>query len=173
MIQVYTGDGKGKTTAALGLALRAAGHSVRTLFIQFMKSHDCGYGEHESIKLLYPYIELHAFGRECFVSKENPNQLDRDYALDAFDFFKKSLKTGNYRIFILDEICVALDYGLIPIIELVKLLRNIDKDEVEVVLTGRYAPKELLEVADLVTEFREVKHYYAKEGIMGRKGIDW
>ncbi|GAB4438540.1 MAG: cob(I)yrinic acid a,c-diamide adenosyltransferase [bacterium] len=173
MIQVYTGDGKGKTTAALGLALRAAGHSVKTLIIQFMKSYDCGYGEHEAIKFLYPYVELQAFGRECFVSKENPNQLDRNYAVEAYEFFKKSLKTGNYRIFILDEICVALDYGLLPVMELIKVLRNIDKDEVEVVLTGRYAPKELLEIADLVTEFKEVKHYYAKEGIMGRKGIDW
>jgi len=173
VIQVYTGDGKGKTTAALGLALRAAGHSMKSVIIQFMKSHSCGYGEHESIRMLYPYVEIYAFGRDCFVSKENPNQVDREYALEAFEFFKKSLRSGSYRIFILDEVCVALDYGLIPLVELVRLLRDIDKDETEVVLTGRYAPQELLEIADLVTEFKELKHYYSKEGIMGRKGIDF
>lgn len=173
MIQIYTGNGKGKTTAALGLALRAAGHSIKTLFIQFMKSENCGYGENEAVKMLYPYIELHAFGRECFVNKHNPNQIDREYALEAYEFFKKSLKSSNYRIFVLDEICVALDYGLIPLAELLSILRNLDKDAVEVVLTGRYAPKELYEVADLITEFKEVKHYYEQDGIAGRKGIDF
>ncbi len=173
MIQIYTGDGKGKTTAALGLALRAAGHSVRSLIIQFMKSYDCGYGEHEAVRLLYPYVELHAFGRSCFVSKDNPNEVDRQYAVDAYEFFKKNLHSGNYRIFILDEICVALDYGLIPLTDLLKLLRGINKEDIEIVLTGRYAPKELLEIADLVTEFKEIKHYYSTDGIMGRKGIDF
>lgn len=172
MIQVYTGDGKGKTTAALGLALRAAGHSIKTLIIQFMKSEGCGYGEHKALKLLYPYVEFYAFGRECFVSKENPSEVDREYAKRAFEFFKKNLTHGDYRIFILDEICVALDYGLVSLNDLIDLLKDIDRNEIEVVLTGRYAPKELIEMADLVTEFKEVKHYYS-DGIMGRKGIDW
>jgi len=173
MIHVYTGDGKGKTTAALGLALRAAGHSMKTLIIQFMKSEDCGYGEHNSLKFLYPYIEIFAFGRACFVSKEAPTEEDKMYAKQAFEFFKKSLEDNEYRIYILDEACVALDYDLIDRDELYHVLDRINKEEIEVVLTGRYAPKELIERADVVTEFKEVKHYFAEDGIMGRKGIDW
>lgn len=173
MIQVYTGDGKGKTTAALGLALRAAGHSMKSLIIQFMKSHECGYGEHNSLRFLYPYIELHAFGRSSFVSKEMPNEIDIKMANDAFNFFKLSLKEKEFRFFILDEACVALDYNIIPKTELINIIKELDKDEYEVILTGRYAPAELINIADLVTEFKEVKHYYSKEGIMGRKGIDF
>ena len=75
MIHLYTGDGKGKTTAALGLALRAAGHCLKTLIIQFLKSENCGYGEHNSIRLLYPYVEIFSFGRECFVEKNNPTNI--------------------------------------------------------------------------------------------------
>jgi cob(I)alamin adenosyltransferase len=172
MIHVYTGDGKGKTTAALGLALRAAGHSMKSLIIQFMKSHECGYGEHSSLRFLYPYIELHSFGRSCFVSKEMTSDIDKKMAMDAFDFFKRSIKDKEFRIFILDEACVALDYNLIPLKELISLVSDLDKEEYEVVLTGRYAPEELLKIADLVTECKEVKHYYA-DGIMGRKGIDF
>jgi cob(I)alamin adenosyltransferase len=173
MIQVYTGNGKGKTTAALGLALRAAGHSMKTLIIQFMKSEDCGYGEHSSLKYLYPYIELYAFGRSCFVSKDAPSKEDVKYAKKAFEFFKKSLEDKEHRIYILDEICVALDYELIDKEELLKILDQVDKDEIEIVLTGRYAPKELIEKADIVTEFKEIKHCFQEQGIMGRKGIDW
>lgn len=172
MIQVYTGDGKGKTTAALGLALRAAGHSIKTLIIQFMKSEDCGYGEHSSLKYLYPYIELYAFGRTCFVSKDAPAKEDKKFAKKAFDFFKKSLEEKEHRIYILDEICVALDYELVDKKELLQILNGVDKEEVEIILTGRYAPKELIEIADIVTEFKEIKHCFS-EGIMGRKGIDW
>lgn len=173
MIQVYTGDGKGKTTAALGLALRAAGHSIKTLIIQFMKSEDCGYGEHNSLKYLYPYIELYAFGRTCFVSKDAPSKEDKQFAKRAFDFFKKSLEEKEHRIYILDEICVALDYELIDKEDFLKILDSVDKEEVEIVLTGRYAPKELIEKADIVTEFKEIKHCFTEQGIMGRKGIDW
>lgn len=173
MIHVYTGPGKGKTTAALGLALRAAGHCYKSLIIQFMKSHECGYGEHNSLRFLYPYIELHAFGRACFVSKEAPTEEDKAYAMKAFEYFKRALDEREYRIFILDEACVALDYGLIDEEELYKVLDSIDKDEVEVILTGRYAKEGLIQRADVVTEFKEIKHYYNESGIMGRKGIDW
>ncbi len=173
MIHLYTGDGKGKTTCALGLALRAAGHCFKTLIIQFMKSENCGYGEQNSIKFLYPYIEMFSFGRECFVEKENPSDIDKQFAKDGYEFFKRSVDEKRYRIYVLDEICVALDYQVIDLNEFIRLISSLDKNDFEIVLTGRYAPKELYEVADLVTEFKEVKHYYSSEGIMGRKGIDW
>lgn len=173
MIHLYTGEGKGKTTCALGLALRAAGHCLKTIIIQFMKSETCGYGEQNSARLLYPYVELFSFGRECFVEKANPHEIDRQLALEGYRFFKEALEEKRYRIYVLDEICVALDYGLIPLDELVSLISDLDKEDYEIVLTGRYAPKELYEIADIVTEFKEVKHYYSKDGIMGRKGIDW
>ncbi|MEO0258887.1 MAG: cob(I)yrinic acid a,c-diamide adenosyltransferase [candidate division WOR-3 bacterium] len=173
MIQLYTGDGKGKTTAALGLALRAAGHCLKTIIIQFLKSENCGYGEHNSIRLLYPYVEIFSFGRECFVERNNPTNTDKEFAIEGYNFFKESLIENKYRIYILDEICVALDYGLIPLDDFVSLVDKLDKNDIEIVLTGRYAPKKLYEIADLVTEFKEIKHYFNESGIMGRKGIDW
>lgn len=173
MIHLYTGNGKGKTTAALGLALRAAGHCLKTLVIQYLKSEDCGYGEHNSIRLLYPYVEIFSFGRECFVEKHNPSDIDKEFALKGYNFFKESLLENRYRVYILDEICVALDYGLIPLDDLVSTISNINKDDTEIILTGRYAPQKIYEIADLVTEFKEIKHYFNQYGIMGRKGIDW
>lgn len=169
LIQVYTGNGKGKTSAALGLALRAVGHGLKVLFIQFMKG-NIGYGELESSKKLSPYLTIKQMGRETFISKENPDPIDIKLAQDGFDFAKKAIYDEEYDIVILDEINVAIDYGMIPLSDLLHLLNTKPKG-VELILTGRNARLEIINRADLVTEMIEQKHYY-KKGVSARKGIE-
>jgi len=166
-IHVYTGNGKGKTTAAFGLAMRAAGRGKKVCIIQFMKP-DKGYGEQVSARKLG--IEVHPFGTNRFVSKKNPSQEDVERAQRALDFAKKKLREG-YDLVILDEINVALDFNLIKLDDVLALLESLPENT-ELVLTGRYAKDEVIEKADLVTEMREVKHYYRK-GVMAREGIEY
>lgn len=169
LIQVYTGNGKGKTTAALGLALRAVGHGFKTLMIQFMKG-NIQYGELESAKKLSPYLTIRQMGRETFVSKTNPDPVDIEWAQKGFALAKGAISSGNYDLVILDEINVAVDYGLISLPELLRVLDS-KPENVELILTGRNARPEVLERADLVTEMVERKHYYTKK-ITSRKGIE-
>ncbi len=169
LIQVYTGNGKGKTTAALGLALRAAGHGFKTLMIQFMKG-NIQYGELESAKKLSPCLTICQMGRETFVSKTHPDPVDIEWAQKGFALAKEAISSGNYDIVILDEINVAVDYGLISLAELLQLLDS-KPENVELILTGRDASPEILEKADLITEMVERKHYYTKK-ISSRKGIE-
>jgi len=169
LIQVYTGNGKGKTTAALGLALRAVGHELKVLFIQFMKG-NINYGELESSKKLSPYLTMIQSGRETFVSKTDPDPVDRRLAQDGFDLAKRAIAGEAYDIIILDEIIVAVDYGLIPLSDLLRLL-DTKPDGVELILTGRNAGPEIVEKADLVTEMVEQKHYY-RNGVSAREGIE-
>ena len=168
-IQVYTGNGKGKTTAALGLALRAVGHGLRVLMIQFMKG-NLSYGELESARKLSPYLKIVPMGRQVFVSKSHPDPLDLEHAQDGFSMAKKAIENKEYDIVILDEINVAIDYGLVPLSDLLHLLES-KPQEVGIVLTGRNAKSEIIERADLVTEMVERKHDYDK-GIPARKGIE-
>lgn len=168
-IQVYTGNGKGKTTAALGQALRACGHGLRVVMIQFMKGSN-NYGE-VMIAPQIPNFEIFQFGLPTFVEKGNPSQEDLRLARMGMDFARKAIREGRYDVVILDEINCAIDYGLVDSSEVIELLRT-KPEKVEVILTGRYAPEEILEIADLVTEMKEVKHHY-QAGLACREGIEF
>jgi cob(I)alamin adenosyltransferase len=165
-IQVYTGNGKGKTTAALGLSLRTAGSGKKVYIAQFIK------GMHYSELGILSRIEnitVRQYGRGCFIYSE-PTQEDREAALTGLTEIKEILRSGKYDVVVLDEANVALYYGLFGFDELKEALMN-RAAHVEVVITGRYAPRELLDMADLITEMKEIKHYYAS-GVEARVGIE-
>jgi cob(I)alamin adenosyltransferase len=168
LVQVYTGNGKGKTTAALGLALRAVGHGMKVLVIQFMKGNQ--YGELESSKRLSPYLTLLQVGRETFISKPNPDPKDLQLAQEGFSMANKAIQNREYDIVILDEINLAIDYSLIPLDDVLQLIDS-KPETVELVLTGRYVNAEIIKRADLVTEMVDRKHYYDK-GVPAREGIE-
>lgn len=168
-IQVYTGNGKGKTTAALGLALRAAGHGFKTFIGQFLKGRSSG--EIEAAKRLDPLIRIEQFGREGFILvKDGPDDEDVTRARAGLARSLEAMLSGDYRIVVLDEINTAVHFGLIPESDVLGLLARKPKD-VEVVLTGRYAPDSFIERADLVTEMTERKHYHSR-GVKARDGIE-
>jgi len=167
-VHVYTGHGKGKTTAALGLGLRAAGAGLKVYMIQFMKGRR--YSEIDAVEQLQNFTIIQ-FGRDEFVSKENPQQIDVDLAQQGLEHAREIIKKGEHDLVILDEINVAADYNLIPLEDLLRLLRE-KPEKVELVLTGRYASPELVKDADLVTEMLEIKHPY-QEDVLARKGIDY
>lgn len=168
-VQVYTGEGKGKTTAALGLAMRAAGHGLRVYIVQFMK----GWPDYGELKTVggHPQITLRQFGRPEFVDPDKPEPVDREMAQEALREARRVLTSGSYDVVILDEVNVALKYGLIELRDVLALIEEKPK-HLELVLTGRYAPPEVIERADLVTEMREVKHPY-RIGIEGQEGIEY
>ena len=169
MIQIYTGNGKGKTTASLGLALRAVGHSFRVIMIQFMKG-KINYGELESAKML-PNLTIEQYGRPDFVNPENPDKIDIDLAKQALERSKEIIKNQKYDMVILDEVNVAISFGLINVSEVIDIIKQ-TPSKTELILTGRNAPQELEKYADLISEVREIKHHF-KEGISARKGIEY
>jgi len=169
LIQVYTGPGKGKTTAALGLALRAAGQSMRVYIIQFMKGWP-HYGELVSVQKL-PEITLRQFGRPEFVDKDNPHPEDIRLAREALDHARQIIDGGEHDMLILDEVNVALAWGLIEMEELLSLMDAKPKD-MELVLTGRSAHPEVMKRADLVTEMLDIKHPF-DAGVPARQGIEF
>ncbi len=168
MVHVYTGNGKGKTTAALGLGLRGTGAGLHVYMIQFMKGNP--YSELRAVKKLKNFT-ITQFGREEFVSKENPASADIQYARQGLQHAQKIITAGKHDIVILDEINVAVDYNLIPLEEVLSLIDH-KPPHVELVLTGRYAPSEIVKMADLVTEMLEIKHPF-HQGVLGRQGIDY
>jgi cob(I)alamin adenosyltransferase len=167
-IHVYTGPGKGKTTAALGLGLRASGAGLKIHIIQFMKGRR--YCEIETIEKINNFT-ISQHGRDEFVSKENPDQVDIDLAQKGFKYTKDIVNNGKYDMIILDEINVAVDYNLIALKDILKLLEE-KPEKLELILTGRNAHPEIIKNADLVTEMLEIKHPY-QQGITARKGIDF
>jgi cob(I)alamin adenosyltransferase len=168
MVHVYTGDGKGKTTAALGLALRAVGHNMKVHMIQFMKG-DINYGELKAARDI-PNLEIVQFGNPTFVNKENPSQDDIELAQLGFEHAKIVVAEGLYDLVILDELSVAIDFNLVGLEDVLKLIES-KPTHVELVITGRNAHEKIIERADLVTNMQKVKHYYDK-GIESRKGIE-
>ena len=167
MIHIYTGSGKGKTTAALGLAMRAVGHDFKVAIIHFMKIWD--YGEVKSLKKLE--IDLFRYGTTELIDPKDPSPIDFEQAEKAISKAEELIENGNYDILILDEINVALDFNLIPMERVMDLL-NRKPDSLELVLTGRKCPEELIDKGDLVSVVDEIKHPYQKR-IEARKGIEF
>jgi cob(I)alamin adenosyltransferase len=168
LIHIYTGPGKGKTTAALGLGLRAAGAGLKVHMIQFMKGRR--YSEIDSIKSL-PNFTIVQHGRDEFVLKEKPAKIDIDLAKKGFSHTKDVVNNGKYDLVILDELNVVVDYNLIPLKDVIKLIEG-KPEKLELILTGRDAHPDLVKVADVVTEMLEIKHPY-QQGVLARKGIDF
>jgi len=169
LVQIYTGNGKGKTSAAFGLALRASGRGLKVYIIQFIKG-GFDYGELYSIDKL-PNVTLKAFGRGKFITTKPPEQEDIKLAEEALRLTEKVVQSGEYDVVILDEINVALNLKLISLDRVLKLIKH-KPEHTELVLTGRYAPEEIIEMADLVTEMREIKHPFNK-GFAARKGVEY
>ena len=168
MVEVYTGDGKGKTTAALGLALRATGHGWRVLIVQFMKG-DPTYGEIVAARGVKG-LTVTQTGLTTFVEKGNPSPEDLAEAQRGLTLAREALASRKYRMVILDEINVAVDYGLVKLEDALALIAACPEN-VELVFTGRGAKPAVIDRADLVSEVKEIKHPYQK-GIVNRVGID-
>ncbi len=172
LVIVYTGNGKGKTTAALGMALRAVGYNHKICMIQFIKG-SWPYGEMVSVKRLEPELELIIVGKG-FVGIIDDKSAREDHikiAQEAIQVSKEKIQSGNYNIVILDEINYAINLGLIDLNDVLNLIKS-KPEKLNLVLTGNYAKNEIIDVADLVTEMKEIKHPF-KSGIKAKKGIDF
>ncbi len=167
-VQVYTGDGKGKTTAALGLALRAVGRGLKVCVFQFIKGGG-PYGEHLAAQTLAPLLTIIQTGRPGWVNTKDITE-DRRVAQEALVCAQDLLNSGAYDLFICDEINGAVWFGLIDVEQVLNLISG-KPQRVELVLTGRSAHERVIEAADLVTEMREIKHYYTA-GVPARTGIE-
>ncbi len=166
-IQVYTGNGKGKTTAAFGLALRAAGAGFRVYIAQFVKG--MHYSEINSLAKLSEFITIKQYGRDCFIFGE-PEKEDIQAAQEGLREVREIMRSGKYQMIILDEANIATYYNLFSVDELLDFIRA-KPEEVELIITGRKADPRVIEEADLVTEMKEIKHYYQK-GVQARDGIE-
>lgn len=166
-VQVYTGEGKGKTTAALGLALRAAGAGFHVYIGQFCKAQHCS--EHLALKRFDDLITIRQFGEPGFIFGQ-PSDTDKQAATKALTELTNTIKAGNHHVVILEEINIAIHIGLIDVHHVLEIIRN-RPPQVELVLTGRYAHPRIIEAADLVTEMRPIKHYM-DQGVQARTGIE-
>ncbi|MGD9157865.1 MAG: cob(I)yrinic acid a,c-diamide adenosyltransferase [Desulfobacteraceae bacterium] len=166
-VQVYTGDGKGKTTAALGLAMRAFGAGLDIYMAQFVKG--MKYSEQETFKVLSEHLTVKQYGRGCFI-KGDPTEEDVKAARDGLKEVREIMLSGKYQVLILDEANIATFYSLFSVDDLLDLIKQ-KPDNVELIITGRRADPRIIEVADLVTEMKEIKHYY-QEGVVARDGIE-
>ncbi len=173
-IQVYTGNGKGKTTASLGLAMRALGRCWKVLIIMFMKGGD-DYGELNSFRNLSPEIAKNLTiiqaGPDRIVYQDNKTETDTNLVKEGWELAKRVIKNDEYNLVILDEANIAIDMGIIDLKEMLDVLKN-KPEEMEIVLTGRNARQEIIDIAHLVSEIKPVKHYW-DTGIAARKGIEY
>ncbi len=167
-VQVYTGNGKGKTTAALGLALRATGAGKKVFIAQFIKGRT--YSEITAINNYLPAVIIKQYGMGCFIVNK-PCLEDIEAAKKGLEHVSEVIASGEYDLIVLDEACIAIYYELFTVEELIRVISR-KKDKTEIVITGRYAPQKLLDFADLVTEMIEIKHYF-KSGVEARKGIEY
>ena len=172
LVIVYTGNGKGKTTAALGLAMRAVGYNHKVCMLQFIKG-SWHYGEMDSSKKLEPNFELIAIGKGFvgILDDNSPREEHEKYAAEALRICREKINSGNYNVVILDEVNYAINLGLIDVQEIIKLIKE-KPSNLDLVLTGRDVKEEIVELADLVTEMKEIKHPF-KSGIKAKKGIDF
>jgi cob(I)alamin adenosyltransferase len=169
LVEIFTGDGKGKTSAALGVVLRALGHDFRVFVVHFMKG-NFPYGE-QKILSSFPDVTLAVFGRLTFVDPKNPEEIDKEEARKALEAGREAVLSGKYDLVVLDEVNVASAWGLVPVEDVINLIKE-KPEHVELILTGRYADDRLIELADLVTEMNLVKHPFEK-GISARAGLDY
>lgn len=169
LVFVYTGNAKGKTTAALGLALRAVGHGHKVLMLQFMKGRE--YGESISADKYLPNFTMVKCGQESFVMKNKATPMDIELAQKGLWLAQQAVSSDEYDLIILDEINVAVDFGLIPVEAVLELIRT-KPARLDLGLTGRYAAPEIIEMADLVTAMTEIKHPY-NTGIPAKAGFEY
>lgn len=189
LVQVYTGNSKGKTTASLGISLRAVGHGFKVYIIQFMKGSSY-YGELYSIQKLYPYMQIRQYGRscpnetlikngeklctgcmKCFVQKGKATKDDLEMTALALAHAKEIITSDEYDIVVLDEILNSLDFDLLKMEDITNLL-DLQPPLVEIIMTGRNAPQAIIDRADLVTEMHQIKHPY-EQGIPARRGTEY
>jgi cob(I)alamin adenosyltransferase len=169
LVMVITGNGKGKTTAAFGQALRAIGQNYNVFVLQFMKGRK--YGEFIAAEKYLPRLTIRMSGLDSFVMRDNPAAIDIELAEKGLDIARKAILSGKYDMVILDEINVALDFKLINLKEVIDLIKN-KPPALNLILTGRYAPEGIIKLADTVSEVKEIKHHYAA-GIKDRAGIEY
>nr|WP_156204657.1 cob(I)yrinic acid a,c-diamide adenosyltransferase [Candidatus Syntrophocurvum alkaliphilum] len=169
IVLLITGNGKGKTTAAFGQALRAIGQNYRVCIIQFMKGRE--YGEIRAAKEYLPNLQLFQYGLDSFVMRDNPASVDVELAEEGFEKAKEVIGSNEFDMVILDEINVVVDFGLVDEDEVLELVKT-KPPELDLILTGRYASDELIKNANTVSEIKEVKHHY-NNGIKDRAGIEY
>jgi cob(I)alamin adenosyltransferase len=171
LLMINTGNGKGKTTSALGLMMRASGRGLNCCMIQFMKSKTDRYGEHVAAETLG--IEVHTMGDGFTWDTKNPEQ-DRKTARATWDLCVEKMRSGEYDMLVFDELIYVLSYGLLPVDEVIEEYRRIHEAQpaLHIVMTGRDAPQELIDAADLVTEMKEIKHPF-NAGVFAQQGIEF
>jgi cob(I)alamin adenosyltransferase len=169
LVMVITGNGKGKTTAAFGQALRAIGQGYHVFVVQFMKGRK--YGEFIAAQKYLPNLTIRRCGLDSFVMRDNPAAIDIEMARKGLAAAQKAIKSGKYDMVILDEANVAIDFKLISLSDVIDLIKN-KPVHLDLILTGRYAPTEIIALADTVSDIQEIKHHYNK-GIKDRAGIEY
>lgn len=169
LVMVITGNGKGKTTAAFGQALRSIGQGYNVFIVQFMKGRK--YGEFIAAQKYLPFLTIRRSGLDSFVMRDNPAAIDIEMAQKGLVAAQKAIKSGKYDMVILDEANVALDFKLINLPDVIEIIKN-KPAHLDLILTGRYAPPEIIDLADTVSDIQEIKHHYNK-GIKDRAGIEY